>query len=334
MQEAPTAPGVTRSSVVSAAPATPTPVPVLRMVPLISKELRTGEMLRLRGSLQDLATGRALPDGIRYSSADPRIARVDSRTGEVTGVSAGRVRIVADGGAAGKQGVDLSIIAIPKPVIAPTVAAATPRTTPTPTAASPTVARAVVATPPSAKPVAAAPTSTPTSVTPTPAKPLVVASSTPVIRPNAAQPATLRVDSAAARSVARPPVARAPIASVASTGSTIAPQLLRDVERPDASDTRAAAERIASDIRTGGRRNGELTQFFVDGASHRVGIAGAPTIVGETANGVRVTFELRISKYDAGGRPMTRLVPVQMDVAKREEGLSTTAIAIGALRRP
>ena len=106
------------------------------------------------------------------------------------------------------------------------------------------------------------------------------------------------------------------------------------MERPDAGDTRFAATRIAADVLEGGRQTAELAQFLSDGASHRVSIAANPTTVGETATGVRVSFELRVSKYDAAGRPVSRMVPVQMDVAKREGRLSMSAVAIGALRKP
>ena len=267
--------------------------------------------MRIRGTIQDLSSGAVLPNEIRYSSVDPRIARVDARTGEVIGVAEGRVRIVADGGSAGKQSIDLLVQAIPKPVaptVAPTVGASARTSSTQPTVALPTTVQSTAA------------------------------------RPIAAQIATattqLRADSAAARSAAAAravttrPVTPSSIAPVASTGSAISPQLLRDVVRPDAGDTRDAASRIASELLSGSHRNTELTQFFTDGASHRVSIVGTPANVGETATGVRVTFELRLFKFDAGGRPVTRFVPVQMDVAKREGNVSTSGVALGALRRP
>lgn len=281
------------------------------MTPLVSATLRVGEIVRLRGTIQDLTTGRALPNGIRYSSIDPRIVRVDSRTGEVTGVAPGRARVMANGGAAGTQTVELSVLAVQKPRVAPTVAAVPPRAAPTVAAAVP---RSAPSTPPSAATVAVA------------TRPPLSQSSTVQI-PTAT--ATVRVDSAAARSVPR-----TAITPVATAGSAIAPQPLRDMERPDAGDTRSAATRIAADVLEGGRQTTELAQFLSDGASHRVSVAVTPTTVGETATGVRVSFELRVSKYDAAGRPVSRMVPVQMDVAKREGRLSMSAVAIGALRKP
>ena len=284
---------------------------MLHLFPLVSHALHTGEIVRIRGTIQDLSSGAALPNEIRYSSVDPRIARVDARTGEVIGVAEGRVRIVADGGSAGKQSIDLLVQAIPKPV-APTVA--------------PTVVAA--ARTPSTQPTVALPT----TVQRTAARPIAAQIATATTQ--------LRADSAAARSAAAAravttrPVTPSSIAPVASTGSAISPQLLRDVVRPDAGDTRDAASRIASELLSGSHRTTELTQFFTDGASHRVAIIGAPANVGETPTGVRVTFELRLSKYDAGGRPITRIVPVQMDVAKREGNVSTFGVALGALRRP
>ena len=311
VQATPTRAASAPSSTVDAAPATVVLVPVLPMTPLISATLRVGEIVRLRGTIQDLTTGRALPNGIRYSSIDPRIVRVDSRTGEVTGVAPGRARVMANGGAAGTQTVELSVLAVQKPIVAPTVAAVSPRAAPTVAAAVP---RSAPSTSPSAATVAVA------------TRPPLSQSSTVQI-PTATP--TVRVDSAAARSVPR-----TAITPVATAGSAIAPQPLRDMERPDAGDTRSAATRIAADVLEGGRQTTELAQFLSDGASHRVSVAVTPTTVGETATGVRVSFELRVSKYDAAGRPVSRMVPVQMDVAKREGRLSMSAVAIGALRKP
>lgn len=298
-----------------AAPAEPpkpaAPVPVLHLVPLVSHSLRTGEIVRIRGTIQDLTSGNALPTEIRYTSADPRIARVDARTGEVTGVSAGRVRIVADAGNAGKQTIDLLVQAIPKPVaptVAPTVVAAARTPLPQPIVALPTTVQRTAAKPTAAQ----------------------IAAATTQLRADSAAARS----AAAARAVATRPVTPSSIAPVANTGSAISPQVLRDVVRPDAGDTRDAASRIASELLSGSHRTTELTQFFTDGASHRVAIIGAPANVGETPTGVRVTFELRLTKFDAGGRPVTRIIPVQMDVAKREGNVSTTGVALGALRRP
>ena len=309
VQATPTRTASAPATTVDAAPAAVIPVPTLHMTPLISATLRVGEIVRLRGTIQDMTTGRALPNDIRFTSVDPRVARVDLRTGDVTGVAAGRARIIANGGAAGTQIVELSVLAVQKPVIAPTVAASA-----APRAASNTPSSTPSSTPPRAATVAVA-TRQPESQASTVQIPTTTA--------------TVRVDSAAARSVSR-----TAITPVASAGSAIAPQPLRDMERPDAGDTRFAATRIAADVLEGGRQTAELAQFLRDGASHRVSIAANPTTVGETATGVRVSFELRVSKYDAAGRPVSRMVPVQMDVAKREGRLSMSAVAIGALRKP
>lgn len=282
---------------VAAVPEKPAvPVPVLHLVPLISHTMRAGEIVRLRGTIQDLSSGLPLFTEIKFISGDPRVARVDARTGEVTGVAAGRVRIVVDGGAAGKQSVDLAVLDRPKPVTAP----------PATVTAAPRVAVPVA--------VAAAPRANP-------ATPSSAAQSVATAAP-------LRADSAAARSVIRTPVA-----PVASQSATIAPQPLRNVERPNAADTRTAIDRLAAEIRAGSRRNGELAQFFADGAGHKVSAPDAPATI-ETPNGVRATFELRVSKYDAGGRPVTRLVPVQIDISKRDGDVNMSSIAIGALRKP
>ena len=274
------------------------PVPVLHLVPLISHTMHTGEIVRLRGTIQDLSSGKPLATEIRFTSVDPRVARVDARTGEVTGVAAGRVRIVVDGAAAGKQSVELAVLDQPKPVVAPpTAIAVTPRTS--------------------------VPASTTVAVTPRTAP-----STSPSTAQTVATLPPLRADSAAARTVSRTAVG-----PIASQNTSIAPQPLRNVERPNAADTRTAVERLAAEIRSGSRRNGELAQFFSDGAGHKVSAPDSPATI-ETPNGLRATFELRVSKYDAGGRPVTRLVPVQIDISKRDGDVNMSSIAIGALRKP
>jgi hypothetical protein len=247
---------------------------VLRLTPLVSNQMKPGEIVRLRGTVQDRATGRVLPQGIEFTTVDPKVALVNSRTGEVTAMAPGRVRIIADGGPGGQQTVTL-VVRQPTP---PVVAVVT-----------------------SQRPVAsrvAAPTPLPTQPAPAPA-----------------------------------PVRVASVAPTASTTAAVAPQAMRDL-LPDAADLRTAADRVIAEVRTGGNRSGELSQFFTDGADHRVALLGAPSTISETDAGLRVRFEMRLTKYDGAGRPVTRVAPVMMEVARRGSAVSASAIAIGALRRP
>jgi hypothetical protein len=271
-----------------AAPTTIAPSPELRMAPLVSSVLRSGENLRLRGSVQDRATGRELSTPIRFSSSDPRLARVDSRTGVVRGIRAGKVKITADAGNAGRLAVDLSVIPRGKPVV---IAPQTPKVIVPPKRQVATAAR--------------------------PSAAIVVPE-----RPAAVTPATTK------------PAISAPVTNVATAPAAVAPAPLRDVQRPDAGDVRAAADRFVADVRNGLRRTDELRQFFGDGAEHRASVLGAPSAITETATGVRATFDMRLSKFDAAGRPLTRVAPVTIEIVKREGALNTSAVAIGALHKP
>ena len=108
----------------------------------------------------------------------------------------------------------------------------------------------------------------------------------------------------------------------------------RASELPDADDVRSASERLVADVRSGTQRNAELREFFADGANHRVSLLGSPTPVGETATSIRTRFDIRLTKFDAAGRPMTRVSTVSMEVAKRDAVVSASAVAFSALRRP
>lgn len=79
----------------------PRPVTV-RTVEITSSEtgVTVGETVMLAARTLD-ANNRALPDRtINWTSSDPQLARVDPRTGEVTGVSPGEVTITAESGSA------------------------------------------------------------------------------------------------------------------------------------------------------------------------------------------------------------------------------------------
>ncbi len=267
--------------------------PQLRMAPLVSSVLRAGDNLRLRGSVQDRFTGRELSAPIRFSSSNPRLARVDGRTGIVRGVAPGRVKITADAGSAGRMAVNLSVVPRGRTVA---IAPATPKVVVPPKPPATSAAKPVAATTASARPAAVAPA---------------------VVAPQISKPAM-----------------SAPATSVASAPTAVTPAPLREVQRPDANEIRVAADRFVGDVKSGLRRNDELRQFFGDGADHRAALLGAPSAISETATGVRATFDMRLSKFDAAGRPLTRIAPVTIDIVKREGALNTSAVAIGALRKP
>jgi hypothetical protein len=258
---------------------------VLRLTPLVSDSLRPGELVQLRGSIQDRTSGRVLPGGIEFTSTNSSIASVDRRTGMVTGRVPGRVRIIADGGAAGRMALDL-IVRAPTRVA---VTTASPESLQMRSEAARSVS--VIDAPSRAPaPVASAPVATP---------PVVAA-----------------------------PVLTAPTPTAPATRENVRAGLL------DNDDVRVAVNRFVAQVRNGGVTDPALLQFLADGAGHRAVLVSAPATISASANIVRVTFEMRLSKFDGGGRPVTRIAPVSLDVEKRQNEVSVTAVAVSTLRKP
>jgi hypothetical protein len=256
---------------VTAPPLAATPVraiPVLRVSPLVSDSMRTGELLQLRWTVQDKSTGRALAAPIEFTTTNSSIATVDRSRGIVTARAPGRVQIIADGGAAGWFSVNLTV-----------------RTT----------QRLVVSTVP-------------------------------------AETLTIGTEAARSTSVAAPPArVTAPIVSAPTPAP--AREAAR-VDQLDADDVRTAVNRFVTQIRNGDTSNPGLVEFLGDGAGHRVTLVSPPATISASASVIRVTFEMRLTKFDGGGRPMTRVAPVSMDIEKRQGDVSTSDIAISPLRRP
>ncbi len=270
--EGPALPAAARRAVVAIArPALPAPssTPVLKVTPLVSDLLRPGELLQLRWSVQDRATGRAVKADMEFTSTDASVASVDRRTGTVSARKPGRVRIIVDAGAAGETAIALTI----QP-------------------------RAMVEV------VLAAPTE------------------------------TLQARTEAARSVsviADPP---APVLSSPVPAPT--PPPVREARRDDVpteTDVRTAIDRVVSDIRRSGASNAQIMGFLADGDGHRVAMLGTPTSSGAGNNALRVSFEVRLTKFDGGGRPVARVVPVSFTIDKRDSAVTSSGISIGALRR-
>ena len=253
--------------------ATPVPaIPVLRVSPLVSDSMRTGELLQLRWTVQDKSTGRTLVAPIEFTTTNGGVATVDRSRGIVTARAPGRVQIIADGGAAGWFSVNLTVRA---------------------------TRRLVVSTVPAE---------------------------------------TLQIGTDAARSVSvstSPARVAAPIVSAPTQAAVAAP--VRDaprVDQLDADDVRTAVNRFVTQIRNGDTSNPGLVEFLGDGAGHRVTLGSPPATISASASVIRVTFEMRLTKFDGGGRPMTRVAPVSMDIEKRQGDVSTSDIAISPLRRP
>ncbi len=268
-----TPPRTTPAPAGAVAPGSPAPTsPVLRLSPLVSDSMRTGELLQIRWTVQDKGTGRPLTVPIEFTSTNAGVAIVDRAKGTVTARAPGRVQIIADGGAAGRFAVNLTV--------------------------RPT-SRLAVSTVPAE---------------------------------------TLQIGTEAARSLSTnttPGRVAAPIVSAPTPAASAAP--VRDaprVDQLDADDVRSAVNRFLTQVRNGDTSNPGLVEFLGDGAGHRVSLVSPPATISASASVVRVTFEMRLTKFDGGGRPVTRVAPVSMDVEKRQGDVSTSDVAISPLRRP
>lgn len=112
------------------------------------------------------------------------------------------------------------------------------------------------------------------------------------------------------------------------------PEPAKVVELADAGDLRNQAELFLGRLRAGAERNAELAAFFGDGADQKVVVVGAPAVVSETGGRTEAQFEIRLTKYDGGGRRMTRLATVTLDVVKRDGTVSTSSTSVSSLRSP
>ena len=277
----------------------------LQVAPLVSNSLRLGERVRLRWSLR-APPGRRAPQRVEFTSADATIASVDTRTGIVTARAPGRARIIVDAGAAGMKVVTLEVrlpAAFPLVTIPPLVGI--------------DAASAIAIT-------SRVPTRLPW-----------VASSEPAQarESRSTRPEVLGRDSASARAATALAVSSAAASRSAASGVSTAADAPRGA-LPTSADVRIAAEQFAGSIRGGGVRNADVMQFLDDGTDHRVSLASTPVITSFSAYSVRVSFDLRLTKYAGAGRSVTRIVPVAMDVDKRDRLLKSSGVVIGAMRRP
>ncbi len=150
----------------------------------------------------------------------------------------------------------------------------------------------------------------------------------------------LQARSEAARSVSTLPstptaTATPVVTAPAVTAPPAAPP--REITRSDvldADDVRSAVDRFVTQVRSGSVQNAGLVGFFSDGAAHRAVLAGAPVTSSADGNSVRASFEVRLTKFDAAGRPVTRIAPVSLDIGKRQGDVRTSAVSISALRKP
>jgi len=82
----------------------------LRLVAPASTTLRVNETLRLRANTIDARTTQVVSGpAVSFTSSDRSVATVDRRTGEVRGVTPGRVTITAEASDAGRETVRLTI---------------------------------------------------------------------------------------------------------------------------------------------------------------------------------------------------------------------------------
>jgi hypothetical protein len=298
--------------------------PVLEMSEIDTDSLRPGSVVTLRGDVVDQNTGRTLSTPIEYTTTDSRIASVGLKSGIVVLRQQGRARIIASAAGAASKAVELTVRAATRDVTPPPTVSAASREPSRP------VATAKTTTP---RPTPPAVTARPRVVVAAPARtttPTATVAQSAVVRRTAPPPSP-------SPTVTQQSVTPSPI-SVATTRAAAAPPVVETAAArnatPGADDIRGAAERIVRDMRGGAAKNAEVAAFLADGAEHRVALAGQPAVVSTVGDAQRVVFAIRLTKFDGGGRPVTRIATVSMEVAKRDAAVQTSAVSVGELRRP
>jgi hypothetical protein len=127
-------------------------------------------------------------------------------------------------------------------------------------------------------------------------------------------------------------VATTPTPAPTPESSTRRPEPARVVESIDAGEMRAQADRFVSRLRSAADRDPGLADFFSDGDDHKAVLANAPTTISESAGRMTTQFDIRLTRFDAAGRRMTRLATVTLELTKRDGTVSTTSTSVGPLR--
>lgn len=96
----------------------------------------------------------------------------------------------------------------------------------------------------------------------------------------------------------------------------------------------AAVRNFVGGIRTRAAMNFDLAEFYATGIEHDVAVRSLPPLAGTSAASARVAIELSLSKRDAIGRTIVRVLPVAMTVSTRDRSSLISAVAFGALRKP
>ncbi len=170
---------------------------------------------------------------------------------------------------------------------------------------------------------------------PTGARPDPQLTSKSSVQPPATNGTSARVatDSAPGVRATAAPAPAAPPPEPRTTAKTSAVPSAKPPELPSADEVRLAADHIVDGVRSGTERNSELATFLSDGASPKVARAGDVTISGDDHGVVHAQFDLRLSKFDAGGRPVTRMSHVTIEVLKHD-GVSTGhVVSFGTLTK-
>lgn len=109
----------------------------------------------------------------------------------------------------------------------------------------------------------------------------------------------------------------------------------RTVSELTSDDIARSVDRFVAQIRGEASRSPDLASFFADGADHRAIRSGGVTSTSdESSGGMRVRFDVRLTKFNAGGSKIMRDATVTMDLVKNGSAARVEAVSIGALRRP
>ncbi len=103
-------------------------------------------------------------------------------------------------------------------------------------------------------------------------------------------------------------------------------------ESPTAADLKSAADRIVTDIRAGSRRpTADLKAFYADGDEHAVALLSAPVKLSDEAGRVRMQFDVRLTRFNAGGLRESVMTTVTADVIRRSGSADVQSVSFSPL---
>jgi hypothetical protein len=99
-----------------------------------------------------------------------------------------------------------------------------------------------------------------------------------------------------------------------------------------AADLKSAADRIVGEMKSGSRRpTSDLKAFFADGDAHKAVLLSAPLKLSEESGRVRAQFDVRLSRFNAGGLPENMITTVTADIVRRSGTADVQSVSFSPL---